>query len=225
MRILLVEDDKMIGDAMQSALKDVAYAVDWICDGEAALHSLRCQQYDVVLLDLGLPKLDGLQVMQYIRAQHPALAVIIITARDSLEDRVKGLDLGADDYVIKPFDMSELQARIRAVARLNANQHTPELTNNIVWLNPATHEAKTLTQDNILLSNREFALLQTLLIRPGSIHSKSDLEERIYAWGEEVESNAVEFLIHCLRKKLGTETIKNVRGVGWMVSKNAPVTR
>jgi two-component system OmpR family response regulator len=220
-----VEDDQMIGGAMQSALKDVAYATDWVCDGDAALHSLRCQQYDVVLLDLGLPKRDGLQVMQHIRSHYSGLAVIIITARDSLEDKVKGLDLGADDYLVKPFDISELLARIRAVTRRNTNQQTADLTNHVIWLNPATHEAKTLTEDNILLSNREFALLQALLIRPGSIHSKNDLEGRIYGWGEEVESNAIEFLIHCLRKKLGTETIKNVRGVGWMVSKSAPVIR
>jgi two-component system OmpR family response regulator len=225
MRILLVEDDKMIGEAMQSALKDMAYAVDWVVDGDTALLSLSCQPYDVVLLDLGLPKIDGLQVMQQIRVVYQDIAVIIITARDSLDDKIKGLDFGADDYLSKPFNIAELLARIRAVSRRNSHQPNPELTNHIIWLNPATHEARTATQCNILLSNREFSLLHTLLQRPGSIHSKSNLEDSIYGWGEEVESNAVEFIIHCLRKKLGSDTIKNVRGVGWMVSKIVNITR
>lgn len=219
MRVLLIEDDPMIGSAIQAALKDASYAADWVKNGQSALNSLDCQEYDIVLLDLGLPGKDGLTVLSSIRAKGNLVPLLIITARDGVDERIRGLDGGADDYVLKPFDMAELLARMRAVIRRKGGVATPVLTNGIVTLDPATREAQVPLQDAIQLSNREFALLQALMVRPGAILSRSELEERIYGWGEEVESNAVEFLIHSLRKKLGSDMIKNVRGVGWMVSK------
>jgi two-component system OmpR family response regulator len=217
-RILLAEDDRLIGTAVQQALKDAAYALDWVQDGESALSALGTQTYDLMLLDLGLPRKDGLAVLRHLRQQQRTLPVIIITASDSLEDRVQGLDLGADDYLVKPFAINELLARIRAVSRRHQGTGSPLLGNGILELDPATH---TVQRDEMsfILSAREFALLQALLTRPGAILSRSELEDRIYGWNEEVESNAVEFIIHSLRKKLGSDAIKNVRGVGWMVPK------
>ena len=221
MRVLLVEDDAMIGEAIQGALKDAAYAADWVTNGQTALTTLDCQHYDLVLLDLGLPGKDGMTVLISIRSKANPVPILIITARDGLEDRLRGLDGGADDYVLKPFEMAELLARMRAVLRRKGGNATPVLSNGIVSLDPVTREAAVKGSPPVQLSSREFALLQSLLTRPGAILSRSDLENRIYGWGEEVESNAVEFLIHALRRKLGSEIIKNVRGVGWMVSKNA----
>jgi two-component system OmpR family response regulator len=220
MRVLLVEDDPMIGEAVQEALKDASYAVDWVTNGQTALTTLGCQHYGLVLLDLGLPGKDGLEVLDTIRSKDDAVPLLIITARDGLDDRLRGLDGGADDYVLKPFEMAELLARMRAVLRRKSGSASPVLGNGMVSLDPATREAALKDGAPIQLSNREFALLQALLLRPGAILSRSDLEDRIYGWGEEVESNAVEFLIHALRRKLGGDTIKNVRGVGWMVSKS-----
>lgn len=220
MRVLLVEDDPMIGEAIQSALKDAAYAADWVKNGQTALTTLACQPYDLVLLDLGLPGNDGLEVLRSIRARDNPVPLIIITARDALDDRLDGLDGGADDYVPKPFEMAELLARMRAVMRRKGGSGSSVLSNGVVSLDPATREAQTGNAAPLQLTNREFALLQALLMRPGAILSRSDLEDRIYGWGEEVESNAVEFLIHALRRKLGSEVIKNVRGAGWMVSKS-----
>ena len=221
MRVLLVEDDAMIGQAIQGALQDASYAVDWVNNGLTALATLDGQHYDLVLLDLGLPGKDGLQVLTSIRAKDNPVSLLIITARDGLEDRLRGLDGGADDYVLKPFEMAELLARMRAVLRRKAGNATPVLGNGVVSLDPATREASVNDAASVQLTNREFALLQALLVRPGAILSRSDLEDRLYGWGQEVESNAVEFLIHALRRKLGSAVIKNVRGVGWMVSKNA----
>ena len=219
MRVLLVEDDPMIGEAIRVALKDASYAADWVKNGQTALDTLDCQQYDFVLLDLGLPGKDGLEVLNAIRGKDNSVPLLIVTARDGLDDRLRGLDGGADDYVLKPFEMAELLARMRAVLRRKGGMATPVLTNGIVSLDPATREARARQGESVQLSNREFALLQALMVRPGAILSRSELEERIYGWGEEVESNAIDFLIHALRKKLGSEVIKNVRGVGWMVSK------
>lgn len=221
MRILLVEDDPMIGTAIQDALKDASYAADWVKDGKTALATLGCQHYDLILLDLGLPGKDGLEVLASIRAKGNPVPLLIITARDGLDDRLRGLDGGADDYVSKPFQMAELLARMRAVLRRKGGTATPVLGNGVVTLDPATKEACVHEGPQMQLSNREFALLQSLLVRPGAILSRSELEDRIYGWGEEVESNAVEYLIHALRRKLGSEVIKNIRGVGWMVSKDA----
>lgn len=221
MRVLLVEDDAMIGAAVQAALRDAAYAADWVRNGQTALDTLACQHYDLVLLDLGLPGRDGQEVLRAIRAKNNRVPLLVITARDALEQRLLGLDGGADDYVLKPFEMAELLARMRAVLRRKGGTAAPVLGNGSVSLDPATRAATAGDGAPVQLSNREFALLQALLLRPGAILSRSELEERIYGWGEEVESNAVEFLIHALRKKLGTAVIKNVRGVGWMTSRDA----
>ena len=218
MRVLLVEDDRMIGEVVEQALKDASYAVDWSRDGIAAATALETQAYDVVLLDLGLPKKDGIAVLHTIRSSGNTVPVLIVTARDAIDERIRGLDSGADDYVIKPFEMGELLARMRAVIRRKGGASGPLLSNGILALDPVTREA-TAGTISVRLSGREFALLEALLIRPGAILSRGELEDRIYGWGQEVESNAVEFLIHSLRKKLGADKIKNVRGVGWMVSK------
>jgi two-component system OmpR family response regulator len=218
MRVLLVEDDPMIGYVVQQALRDASYAVDWVVDGQAALTTLALLKYDMVLLDLGLPKKDGMEVLQAIRARADDIPVLVLTARDATKDRVAGLDGGADDYLVKPFAMSELLARMRAVNRRKGSAAATLLSNGVVTLDPATHEAS--VGDTVQrLTAREFSLLQALLARPGAILSRAELEHSIYGWNEEVESNAVELLIHALRKKLGSDTIKNVRGVGWMVSK------
>jgi two-component system OmpR family response regulator len=218
MRVLLIEDDRMIGTAVQQALKDAAYAVDWVTDGETAIHAAESEAYEVALLDLGLPKADGRDVLRRLRGLGRKLPVIIVTARDSVDDRIDGLDLGADDYLIKPFEIRELLARMRAVLRREGSGSTPLLGNGMLGLDPATREASFLGE-SALLTAREFALLQALLARPGVILSRSELERQIYGWNEEVESNAVEFLIHTIRKKLGTTVIRNVRGVGWMVDR------
>ena len=220
MRVLLVEDDCMIGDAVQMALKDASYAVDWVKSGPAALTAVAGQHYDLVLLDLGLPGKDGHEVLLAIRGRDNPVPLLIVTARDSLDDRLRGLDGGADDYLLKPFEMAELLARMRAVLRRKGGSSVPLLGNGVVTLDPTTREATARGGAPVQLTNREFALLQALLLRPGAILSRADLEDRIYGWGDEVESNAVEFLIHALRRKLGNDTIKNVRGVGWMVSKS-----
>ncbi|MDI1300005.1 response regulator [Methylotenera sp.] len=219
MRVLLVEDDMMIGEALQGGLRDASYAVDWLTNGKAALEALAVEYYDLVLLDLGLPGLDGLSVLSALRAKNHQVPVLIITARDGTNDRIRGLDCGADDYISKPFELSELLARMRAVLRRNNGGANTLLSNGLLTLDTVTHEVSMSDQAGFQLSNREYALLEALMLRPGAILSRSDLETRIYGWGEEVESNAVEFLIHALRKKLGSHVIKNLRGVGWMVSK------
>ena len=218
MRVLLVEDDRMIGEAVEAALVDAAYAPDWVRDGQSAIEAVAAQTYDIVLLDLGLPKTDGIQVLRTIRGRNNAVPVLIITARDAVESRIQGLDLGADDYVLKPFEMAELLARKRAVARRKGGVAGPLLCNEVLSLDVC---ARTVALDGqeIHLSAREFALLHALMIRPGAILSRGELEDRMYGWGSEVESNAVEFIIHALRKKLGNDAIKNVRGVGWLVPK------
>ncbi len=218
MRVLLVEDDRMIGSAVQQGLRDAAYAVDWVTDGEAAVLAAESETYELVLLDLGLPKADGRDVLRRLRLLGSKLPVIIVTARDGVEDRIDGLDLGADDYLIKPFEIRELLARVRAVLRREGSGSATLLSNGKLSLDPATREAKFL-EKSALLSAREFALLQALLARPGTILSRGEIERQIYGWNEEVESNAIEFLIHTVRRKLGATAIRNVRGVGWMVER------
>ncbi len=218
MRVLLVEDDPMIGNVLQQELRDASYAADWVCDGYAALSSMAALDYSLILLDLGLPKMDGMEVLRAIRLAQNDVPILVLTARDATEDRVAGLDGGADDYLVKPFAMSELLARMRALTRRKESTVGPKLSNGVVSLDPATHVAS-VDGAEVRLTAREFSLLQSLLLRPGAILSRAELENRLYGWNEEVESNAVEFLIHALRKKLGAEIIKNVRGVGWMVSK------
>lgn len=218
MRVLLVEDDQLIGKAVKQALNDASYAVDWVEDGLTASSSITMEEYSLVLLDLGLPQKNGLDVLKDIRKNKKSMPVIIITARDSIEDRITGLDLGADDYLVKPFSIDELHARIRAVVRRNHGVSNPVLSSSFLTLDPSTREANRDNQ-SYTLSAKEYALLHTLMLRPGTIFSRSQLEESIYGWNEEVASNAVEFIIHALRKKLGKDAIKNVRGMGWMVSK------
>ena len=220
MRILLIEDDRMLGAATQQALRDAAHAVDWVRDGEAGLAAIRSNPYEAVLLDLGLPKQGGLEVLKSLRQSGSNLPLIIVTARDGVDDRIRGLDLGADDYLVKPFEIGELLARLRAVTRRKGGQGQPVLTNGALCLDPSSHQVS-LGDLTVHLSAREYAVLHALLLRPGAILSRGDLEERIYGWNEEVESNAVEFIIHGIRKKLGPAAIKNVRGVGWMVDREA----
>ncbi len=216
MRLLLVEDDAMIGEAIRSGLRRDGFVVDWVHDGVSAERVLRSEQFDLLLLDLGLPGRSGLQVLQSLRARHAELPVMIITARDAVSDRVQGLDCGADDYLVKPFDLDELAARIRALLRRKSGRPVLEIEHLGVTLNPATHR---VLQDGreVTLSPKEFALLQILLERPGHILSRGQIEQRLYGWGEEVESNAVEVHIHGLRRKLGTDFIVTVRGVGYRV--------
>ena len=192
----------MIGAAVAEALKDSAYAVDWVRDGVLAIEAVRSETYDIALLDLGLPMINGLEVLKKVRAGSGRLPVIILTARDALSDRIHGLDLGADDYLVKPFEIGELRARMRAVLRREGSGAPPILTNGQLQLDPATREAS-FSGETAVLSAREFALLQALLARPGTILSRAELERHLYGWSEEVESNAVEFLIHSVRRKLG----------------------
>lgn len=220
MRVLIVEDDRMIGEAMKAALIDAAYAVDWVHDGEAALTAAQAQRYDVILLDLGLPRQDGHETLRLLRQRGVDCPLLVITARDALQERLRGLDGGADDFLLKPFDTAELLARMRAVLRRKGGSASPVLFNGDMSLDPASHTAS-VDGSSVSLSAREFALLRAFMLRPGAILSRAELEERLYGWNAEVESNAIEFLIHALRKKLGSSVIRNVRGVGWMVSKRS----
>ena len=220
MRILLVEDDYMVGAAVAQALKDAAYAVDWVRDGQTAIEAARAESYDLTLLDLGLPSSDGTEVLREFRKSGRQLPVIIVTARDAIDDRIEGLDLGADDYIVKPFEIRELLARMRAILRRQGSGSSAILSNGAISLDPATREV-VHNGDATRLTAREFALLQALMLHPGTILSRADLERHIYGWNEEVESNAVEFLIHAIRRKLGASSIRNVRGVGWMVDRSS----
>ena len=216
MRLLLVEDDPMIGEAIRAGLKREGFAVDWVHDAAAASQALGSEPFELVLLDLGLPGGDGLQLLKSLRGRGEGLPVLIITARDAVSDRVAGLDAGGADYLIKPFDLDELAARIRALLRRRAGRPAPGIEHRGVTLDPAAHRVTRAGAD-VPLSPREFALLQLLMERPGTILSRAQLEERLYGWGEEVESNAVEVHVHGLRKKLGSDFILTVRGVGYRV--------
>ena len=218
MRLLLVEDDTMIGEAVQDLLRAEHYAVDWARDAASADTALRTQQYDAVLLDLGLPGRDGLSVLRDMRTRSDRTPVLIATARDAVADRVKGLDAGADDYLLKPYDMDELLARVRALTRRAAGRAEPVYEHQNVTIRPATREASVDGQP-VVLSAREWAVLEPLLARPGMVLSRTQLEEKLYSWKDEISSNAVEVYVHGLRKKLGAELIRNVRGVGYMVPK------
>ncbi|HZZ94191.1 MAG TPA: response regulator transcription factor [Usitatibacter sp.] len=218
MRILLVEDDAMIGTALRTALEDAAYAVEWVTRAGAASDALARVSVDAVLLDLGLPDRDGFELLSGLRDAGERVPVVIVTARDDVDARVRGLDLGADDYVVKPFAVKELLARLRAVVRRRAGHAGALLTNGDLSLDPGTREVR---RGDIVqrLSAREFSVLQVLLLRPGVISSRPDLERHVYGPGDEVQSNAIEFLIHALRRKLGADAIRNVRGAGWMVER------
>jgi two-component system response regulator QseB len=215
-RLLLVEDDAMIGEGLRKGLRQDGFSVDWVNDGAAADAALDSGTYDLMLLDLGLPRKPGLDVLRRLRQKGNAIPVLILTARDAVAERVAGLDAGADDYLVKPFDFEELEARIRALLRRRAGRAEALLRHGDITLNPATHEVFQ-REVPVSLSAREFSLLQALMDRPGAVLSRAQLEEKLYGWDQEVESNAIEVHIHALRKKLGAELIRNVRGVGYMV--------
>lgn len=235
MRVLLVEDDRMIGEGLRAALRFEGMAVDWVRDVAAARASLASERFDLVLLDLGLPPgggnrptgtpaplpVDGLTVLRELRARNDATPVIVLTARDGPGDRVRGLDDGADDYLVKPFEFDEMMARIRAVLRRHQGHAQPVLRHGPITLNPATRQVS-VNDMPVLLSARELALLEALMQRPGALLSRAQLEDRLYGWGEEVESNAVPVYIHQLRRKLGAELIGTVRGVGYFLAPVPP---
>lgn len=218
MRILLVEDDRMIGNAVRTSLRQDGYAVDWVRDGRLAESALATEHFDLVLLDLGLPERDGIEVLRSLRQRKVATPVIVITARDDVEDRIRGLDAGADDYIVKPFDLDELAARIRSALRRSAGHGEPDIEVLGVHVNRATREVKRDGRP-VALSAREYAIVEALMLRPGAILSRAQLEERMYGWGEEIESNAIEVYIHGIRRKLGANFIQNVRGIGYFIPK------
>ncbi|HJV52236.1 MAG TPA: response regulator [Noviherbaspirillum sp.] len=216
MRLLLVEDDPMIGNSVRKGLRQDGFTVDWVQDGRAGELALDEKVHDLLLLDLGLPGKEGLEVLKVIRRKGNRVPVLILTARDAVPDRVAGLNAGADDYLVKPFDLEELSARVRALLRRQAGRAEEVIRHGELTLVPATHEAS-LGGQPLALSAREFALLEALLERPGVVLSIAQMEEKIYGWDDEVGSNTIEVYIHSLRKKLGTGFIKNVRGVGYMI--------
>jgi two-component system OmpR family response regulator len=216
MRLLLVEDDAMIGEAVLQVLRAEHYAVDWVRDGLNADAALKSEQYDLVLLDLGLPKRDGLDVLRALRARRAHVPVLIATARDAVGDRIAGLDAGADDYVVKPFDIDELLARIRALLRRSAGRGEPVFAHRGLSLDPATRQA-TVHGQPVSLSAREWAVVEALIARPGAVLSRAQLEEKLFSWKDDISSNAVEVYVHGLRKKLGSDFIQNVRGLGYVV--------
>jgi two-component system OmpR family response regulator/two-component system response regulator QseB len=226
MRLLLVEDDRMIGESLRAALRLDGHAVDWVRDVAAARATLASERFDLVLLDLGLPSggagpavagsANGLTVLRELRARADATPVIVLTARDAAGDRVKGLDSGADDYLVKPFEVEELKARMRAVLRRHGGRAEPALQHQGVTLDPGTKQV-TRNGEAVLLSAREFAVLEALMQRPGAVLSRAQLEDRLYGWGEEIESNAVSVYVHQLRRKLGADFIGNMRGVGYFL--------
>ncbi|MGE5713564.1 MAG: response regulator [Betaproteobacteria bacterium] len=217
MRILLVEDDSMIGESVSEGLKSEGYAVDWVRDGQEAEVSIAATRYSLVVLDLGLPRRDGIDVLRGLRERHVDVPVLVMTARDTVRDRIKGLDAGADDYLVKPFDLDELTARARALIRRAAGRAEPVIERGALVINPATREV-TWQGAAVALSAREYALLAALAERPGLVLSRAQLEEKLYGWNESVGSNAVEVHIHNVRKKLGDGVIRNVRGLGYTLA-------
>jgi two-component system response regulator QseB len=218
MRLLLVEDDELLGDAVKTGLSELGYIVDWLKDGETARSALKTESFELIILDLGLPKLSGMNLLQSIRQEKNATPVIILTARESIEHRIKGLDNGADDYIIKPFDLNELSARIRALVRRSQGRADTALQYRNIVLDPSAH---TVIVDGTAINvpRREFALLQKLLENSGHVLSREQLMQSIYGWDEDVDSNALEVHIHNLRKKLDTNYIRTIRGVGYMLEK------
>ena len=216
MRVLLVEDDRMIAQGLQTALRQDGYAVDWVADGRAAAAALHADQFNLVLLDLGLPARDGLEVLRELRRRGDATPVIIVTARDDIHDRVAGLDAGADDYIVKPFDLDEIAARMRSVLRRAGGRGDPVIRVGSISLDPATHSVERQGVP-VQLSAHEYAVLEALLQRPGAVLSRAQLEDRLYGWDAAVESNAIEVYVHSLRRKLGSDAIRTLRGVGYFV--------
>jgi two-component system, OmpR family, response regulator QseB len=217
-RILLIEDDPLLGDGVRAGLAQDGYAVDWVRDGKAGQAALDGAGYDLVILDLGLPRLPGLDLLADLRGKGSEIPVLILTARDAVQDRVKGLDSGADDYLVKPFDLGELLARVRVLLRRSTGHSSPLIRYGELVLDPASH-AVTVRGTPVELSLREFALLRELLANAGQVLSRARLEQSLYGWDQEVESNAIEVHIHHLRKKFGTGLIKTLRGIGYMVEK------
>lgn len=224
MRVLLVEDDELLGDGIRSGLKHYGYTVDWVKDGQSAKSALATtsESFDVIILDIGLPKLSGLDVLTYIRNNNNETPVVILTARETIEDRVKGLDAGADDYLVKPFDLDELCARLRALQRRSKSRAKPLLVYKDITLDPASHMV-TYQGQEVLVSRREFALLQKLLESSGRVISREQLNQTLYGWGENIDSNALEVHIHNLRKRFGPSLIRTIRGVGYMIEKMTTV--
>ena len=220
MKLLLVEDDALLGDGVRAGLKQAGFAVDWVQDGLAAKVALDSEEYDLLVLDLGLPKLSGMDLLKSVRAKRASLPVLILTARDTVADRVAGLNAGADDYLVKPFDLDELIARLNALLRRSAGQVELTLQHGAIELTPASHQVR-LAGTDVSMSAREFSLLHTLLLHTGRVHSREQLEQTLYGWGEEVESNAIEVHVHHLRKKLGSDLIRTLRGVGYVIYKVA----
>ena len=218
MRTLLVEDDPLLGDGIRAGLKQAGYAVDWVQDGSTAKLSLESGDYSLMVLDLGLPKLSGMAILNWLRSSGRTLPVLVLTARDTVADRVAGLDAGADDYLIKPFDLDELIARLRALSRRSGGLASPLLMHGEIELDPAARQVRKNGQA-VELSAREFTLLHELMLHAGRVQSREQLEERLYGWGEEVESNSVEVHVHHLRKKLGSDLIRTLRGVGYVIDK------
>ena len=216
MRVLLAEDDDLLGDGLKTGLKQEGYTVDWVKDGQSAESALLDNEFDLVVLDLGLPKKAGLEVLKQLRSSGKDIPVLILTARDSVQDRVTGLDSGADDYLVKPFDLEELCARLRVLQRRTAGRSAPLIVHGGISLDPAAHKVL-LDGEPISLSMREFVLLQHLMENIGRVIPRARLEEKLYGWDAEVESNSLEVFIHHLRKKLGTDYIRTVRGVGYMI--------
>lgn len=219
MRLLLVEDDEQLGDAVKAGLTQFGYTVDWLKDGDSARSAIRSETFELIILDLGLPKLSGLALLQSFRQDGVSTPVIILTARESVEDRIKGLDSGADDYLTKPFDLNELSARVRALVRRSQGRADAILQYRNVTLDPAAHSV-TVDNELVNLPRREFSLLLKLLENSGHVLSREQLMQSLYGWEEDVDSNALEVHIHNLRKKLNANFIRTIRGVGYMVEKN-----
>jgi DNA-binding response OmpR family regulator len=217
MRILLAEDDALLGDGLRAGLRQLGFQVDWVRDGQAAERELRAQPYAAAVLDLGLPLVDGLDVLAAVRAAGVHVPVLVLTARDAVSDRIRGLDLGADDYVVKPVDLHELAARLRALVRRAHGQPQECLSAQDVVLDPAAHTVRKAGEP-VALSSREFDLLHALMLNPGRVLSREQLEQRVYGWGQEVESNAIEVHVHHLRRKLGASIVQTVRGIGYMLA-------
>ena len=218
MRVLVVEDDRMIARGLHRALKEDGYTVDGVADGRSAAEALRSSRFDLVLLDLGLPGRDGLEVLRDLRRRGDATPVIILTARDDISDRIDGLDAGADDYIVKPFDLDEVAARMRSVLRRAAGRGDPCIRHRGITLNPVSHVVER-DGEPVMLSAHEFAVLEALMQRPGAVLSRAQLEDRLYGWDAGIESNAVEVYVHGLRRKLGSDAIRTLRGVGYFVPK------
>jgi two-component system, OmpR family, response regulator QseB len=218
MRVLIVEDDAMIARGLQTGLRQGGFAVDWVADGAAASAALKASTFDLVLLDLGLPKRDGQAVLRELRAGGDATPVIILTARDETQHRISGLNAGADDYIVKPFDLDEVIARMRSVLRRSAGRAEPTIQHGDLHVDPTTRSVQ-LKGEPIALSAHEFAVLEALLQRPGAVLSRAQLEDRLYGWSESIGSNAIEVYIHGLRRKLGSGSIRTLRGVGYFVPK------